>query len=63
MIDNTAPKRLEDLKKIIQAAQETEYTSPCEFTRGISTGLRIALDAIEAQLRLARGLDAVSSTQ
>jgi hypothetical protein len=63
MNTNTAPKRLEDLQKIVRAACDTEYTYPSEYTRGITTGLRIALDAIEAQLTSARRIEAASQNQ
>ena len=54
---------LEALMKIVQAAHNTDFSYPSEYTRGITTGLRIALDAIGSQLLLARDLDAASQNQ
>jgi hypothetical protein len=54
----SAVKHLEVLKTIVQAARDTDYTSPNRFTDGITTGLRIALDAIDVELVTARRLEA-----
>ena len=46
------------LAKVLQATQGTEYQFPGEFTRGITTGLRLALNAIEDEIQSVRNFEA-----
>jgi hypothetical protein len=53
--------RLEALKREIEAARDTKHTYPGTFTKGITAGLQIALDAIENHLLFARALEAATA--
>ena len=56
-------KRLEGLAKVLRATQDTEYQFPGEFTRGITTGLRIALKAVDDEIQSARDFEAALAAQ
>lgn len=60
---NDTIKRLSALRKIIEATQETPYQYPGEFTRGITTGLRIALKAVDDEIQSAQNFEAALAEQ
>lgn len=54
-------KILEGLKKIVQAARDTEHRYPGIYVDGINAGLDIALRAIDFELTLSRDHEAAAS--
>lgn len=61
MTNNTASKRLEAVREQLQAAHDTQYSYPSDHTRGIATGLRLAIQTIDAELITARQLEAIQN--
>ena len=54
----TTTSRLEALKREIEAARNATHNYQGDFTEGMATGLRIALNAIDHQLQFARDIEA-----
>jgi hypothetical protein len=57
----TAAGRLEALKREIEAACNVTHRYQGDFTEGMATGLRIALNAIDHQLQFARDIEAAQA--
>ena len=57
----TTTSRLEALKREIEAARNATHSYEGEFTEGMATGLRIALNAIDNQLQFARDIEAAQA--
>jgi hypothetical protein len=53
-----AIKRLETVRKVIQAGRDTKHAYPSQFTEGMQVGLDLALEHIEREIRWAKDLDA-----
>lgn len=53
-----AVKRLETVRKIIQAGHDTDHSYPSPYTDGMKFGLRLALEHIEREIRWTKDLDA-----
>lgn len=53
-----AIKRLETVRKVLQAGRDTKHTFPSQFTEGMQAGLDLALEHIEREIRWAKQLHA-----
>jgi hypothetical protein len=54
----TTTERLEALKREIEAARNATLSYQGDFTDGMASGLRIALNAVDNHLQIARYIEA-----
>jgi hypothetical protein len=54
----TAIKRLETLRRILQAGRDATNTMQSDHARGMQVGLDLALEHIDCEIRWAKQLDA-----